>query len=92
MNVIQRIHQNINYENEEDFSEEELKKVKRNLYRNYKIQEVIARRQILLVQVVKEESDYLGSGKVTKKKRIKAQKYLAESRRDLDLSSKKLTS
>ena len=42
-------------DNEDDVSEEELRKVKRNLYRNYKIQEVIARRQILLIQVVKEE-------------------------------------
>ena len=50
---------------EDDFSEEELKKVKRNLYRNYKIQEVIARRQILLVQVVKEERGTKGAALTT---------------------------
>ena len=44
------------------------------------------------VSLPTEESDYLGSGKVSKKKRIKAQKYLADMRKDLDLSSKKLTS
>ncbi|MDC6451539.1 ribonuclease E/G [Alphaproteobacteria bacterium] len=59
------INQNITEENEEDFSEEELKKVKRNLYRNYKIQEVIARRQILLVQVVKEERGTKGAALTT---------------------------
>ena len=37
-----------------------LKKFKRNLYKNYKIQ-VIARRQILLVQVVKEERGSKGA-------------------------------
>ncbi|MDC0227539.1 Rne/Rng family ribonuclease [Alphaproteobacteria bacterium] len=50
---------------EDDFGEEELKKVKRNLYRNYKIQEVIARRQILLVQVVKEERGTKGAALTT---------------------------
>ena len=59
------INQNINEENEEGFSEEELRKVKRNLYRNYKIQEVIARRQILLVQVVKEERGTKGAALTT---------------------------
>ena len=59
------INQNINEEIEEDFSEEELRKVKRNLYRNYKIQEVIARRQILLVQVVKEERGTKGAALTT---------------------------
>ena len=44
-----------NEDNVDEFNEEEFKKIKRNLYKNYKIQEVIARRQILLVQVVKEE-------------------------------------
>ena len=47
--------EDINEDNIDDFNEEAFKKIKRNLYRNYKIQEVIARRQILLVQVVKEE-------------------------------------
>ena len=59
------INQHTNEEIEEDFSEEELRKVKRNLYRNYKIQEVIARRQILLVQVVKEERGTKGAALTT---------------------------
>ena len=42
-----------------------MRKVKRNLYRNYKIQEVIARRQILLVQVVKEERGTKGAALTT---------------------------
>ena len=49
----------------EDYNEEELKKIKRNLYRNYKIQEVIAPRQILLVQVVKEERGTKGAALTT---------------------------
>ncbi len=57
--------ENINGDNELDFSEEDLKKVKKNLYRNYKIQEVIARRQILLVQVVKEERGTKGAALTT---------------------------
>ena len=48
-----------------DYNEEELKKIKRNLYKNYKIQEVIARRQILLVQVVKEERGTKGAALTT---------------------------
>ena len=55
----------LNDDNEDDVSEEDLKKVKRNLYRNYKIQEVIARRQILLVQVVKEERGTKGAALTT---------------------------
>ena len=55
----------INDDNDDDVIEEELKKVKRNLYRNYKIQEVIARRQILLVQVVKEERGTKGAALTT---------------------------
>ena len=57
--------ENINGDNELDFNEEDLKKVKKNLYRNYKIQEVIARRQILLVQVVKEERGTKGAALTT---------------------------
>ena len=49
----------------DDDNEEELKKIKRNLYKNYKIQEVIARRQILLVQVVKEERGTKGAALTT---------------------------
>ena len=50
-----------NEDNVDEFNEEEFKKIKRNLYKNYKIQEVIARRQILLVQVVKEERGSKGA-------------------------------
>ncbi len=53
------------YDATDDYNEEELKKIKRNLYRNYKIQEVIARRQILLVQVVKEERGTKGAALTT---------------------------
>ncbi len=49
----------------DDYNEEELKKIKKNLYKNYKIQEVIARRQILLVQVVKEERGTKGAALTT---------------------------
>ena len=49
----------------DDYNEEALKKIKRNLYRDYKIQEVIARRQILLVQVVKEERGTKGAALTT---------------------------
>ncbi len=49
----------------DDYNEEALKKIKRNLYKNYKIQEVIARRQILLVQVVKEERGTKGAALTT---------------------------
>ncbi len=56
---------NIIDDNTDDYNEEELKKIKRNLYRNYKIQEVIARRQILLVQVVKEERGTKGAALTT---------------------------
>ena len=48
-------------DNIDEFNEEEFKKIKKNLYKNYKIQEVIARRQILLVQVVKEERGSKGA-------------------------------
>ena len=57
--------ENINDDSELDYNEEDLKKVKKNLYRNYKIQEVIARRQILLVQVVKEERGTKGAALTT---------------------------
>ncbi|MDC3088473.1 Rne/Rng family ribonuclease [Alphaproteobacteria bacterium] len=57
--------ENINEDSALDFNEEDLKKVKKNLYRNYKIQEVIARRQILLVQVVKEERGTKGAALTT---------------------------
>ena len=57
--------ENINEDSSDEFNEEDLKKVKKNLYRNYKIQEVIARRQILLVQVVKEERGTKGAALTT---------------------------
>ena len=57
--------ENINEDSSLDYNEEDLKKVKKNLYRNYKIQEVIARRQILLVQVVKEERGTKGAALTT---------------------------
>ena len=57
--------EDVNGDITEDYNEEELKKIKRNLYRNYKIQEVIARRQILLVQVVKEERGTKGAALTT---------------------------
>ena len=57
--------ENINDDSDLDYNEEDLKKVKKNLYRNYKIQEVIARRQILLVQVVKEERGTKGAALTT---------------------------
>ncbi|MDC3141516.1 ribonuclease E/G [Alphaproteobacteria bacterium] len=57
--------ENINEDSALDYNEEDLKKVKKNLYKNYKIQEVIARRQILLVQVVKEERGTKGAALTT---------------------------
>ena len=57
--------EDINEDSDLDYNEEDLKKVKKNLYRNYKIQEVIARRQILLVQVVKEERGTKGAALTT---------------------------
>ncbi len=57
--------EDVNEDSTDDYNEEELKKIKRNLYRNYKIQEVIARRQILLVQVSKEERGTKGAALTT---------------------------
>ncbi len=57
--------EDINEDSTDDYNEEELKKIKRNLYRNYKIQEVIARRQILLVQIAKEERGTKGAALTT---------------------------
>lgn len=45
--------------------EEELRRSRRNMRRRYKIQEVIKRRQILLVQVVKEERGNKGAALTT---------------------------
>ena len=52
-------------DDEEDAVEEELARRKRRLMRKYKIQEVIRRRQIMLVQVVKEERGNKGAALTT---------------------------
>ncbi|HJV43040.1 ribonuclease E/G, partial [Caulobacter sp.] len=52
-------------DDEEDDVEEELARRKRRLMRKYKIQEVIRRRQIMLVQVVKEERGNKGAALTT---------------------------
>ncbi|CAA7622487.1 ribonuclease E/G [Magnetospirillum sp. UT-4] len=49
----------------DDASEQELERRRARLLRNYKIQEVIKRRQILLVQVVKEERGNKGAALTT---------------------------
>jgi ribonuclease E len=50
---------------EEDVIEEQLERRRRRLMRRYKIQEVIKRRQIMLVQVVKEERGNKGAALTT---------------------------
>ncbi|HEX5775944.1 MAG TPA: ribonuclease E/G, partial [Caulobacteraceae bacterium] len=50
---------------EDDVMEEEVARRKRRLMRKYKIQEVIRRRQIMLVQVVKEERGNKGAALTT---------------------------
>ena len=52
-------------DDEEDAVEEELARRQRRLMRKYKIQEVIRRRQIMLVQVVKEERGNKGAALTT---------------------------
>src|ERR1044071_2518971 len=52
-------------EEDDDVMEEELARRKRRLMRRYKIQEVIRRRQIMLVQVVKEERGNKGAALTT---------------------------
>jgi len=52
-------------EDEDDVMEEELARRRRRLMKNYKIQEVIRRRQIMLVQVVKEERGNKGAALTT---------------------------
>ena len=49
----------------DDASEQELERRRARLLRNYKIQEVIKRRQIMLVQVVKEERGNKGAALTT---------------------------
>ncbi|HRD47500.1 MAG TPA: ribonuclease E/G, partial [Caulobacter sp.] len=52
-------------EDEDDVMEEELARRRRRLMKSYKIQEVIRRRQIMLVQVVKEERGNKGAALTT---------------------------
>ncbi|CAN5404776.1 ribonuclease E/G [soil metagenome] len=52
-------------DDEDDAVEEELARRKRRLMRKYKIQDVIRRRQIMLVQVVKEERGNKGAALTT---------------------------
>jgi ribonuclease E len=52
-------------DDEDDAMEEELARRRRRLMRKYKIQEVIRRRQIMLVQVVKEERGNKGAALTT---------------------------
>ena len=53
------------HDDEDDKMEAELERRRRNLMRRYKIQEVIRRRQIMLVQVVKEERGNKGAALTT---------------------------
>ncbi len=50
---------------DDDLMEEELERRRRRLMRRYKIQEVVRRRQIMLVQVVKEERGNKGAALTT---------------------------
>jgi ribonuclease E len=52
-------------EDDDDVMEEELERRRRRLLRRYKIQEVIKRRQIMLVQVVKDERGAKGASLTT---------------------------
>ncbi|HTI66560.1 MAG TPA: ribonuclease E/G [Caulobacteraceae bacterium] len=52
-------------DDDDDVMEEELERRRRRLMRRYKIQEVIKRRQIMLVQVVKEERGNKGAALTT---------------------------
>jgi ribonuclease E len=52
-------------DDEDDAMEEELARRRRRLMRQYKIQEVIRRRQVMLVQVVKEERGNKGAALTT---------------------------
>jgi ribonuclease E len=53
------------HDDEDDVMEEELARRRRRLMRRYKIQEVIKRRQIMLIQVVKEERGNKGAALTT---------------------------
>ncbi|MDR1333795.1 MAG: ribonuclease E/G [Holosporaceae bacterium] len=52
-------------ESEEDLDPKEISKLRYQFYRRYKIQEVIKKRQIMLVQVVKEERGNKGAALTT---------------------------
>jgi ribonuclease E len=52
-------------DDDDDFDEEKAARRRKQLYRRYKIQEVIKRRQILLVQVAKEERGNKGAALTT---------------------------
>ena len=52
-------------DDDDDVMEEELERRRRRLMRRYKIQEVIKRRQIMLIQVVKEERGNKGAALTT---------------------------
>ena len=57
---------NLNDTVEDEINDDEQKEVKKNIYKNYKkIQEVISKRQILLVQIVKEERGNKGAALTT---------------------------
>ena len=49
----------------DEFAADELRRKRQNLRRRYKIQDVIQRRQVLLVQVVKEERGNKGAALTT---------------------------
>ena len=57
--------ENLDDDDEDDVIEEQLERRRRRLMRRYKIQEVIKRRQIMLVQVVKEERGNKGAALTT---------------------------
>jgi len=54
-----------NHDDDDDIQDEEVERRRRRLLRRYKIQEVIKRRQIMLVQVVKEERGNKGAALTT---------------------------
>ena len=58
-------HEEAGGEDDDDLLEEEVERRRRRLMRRYKIQEVIKRRQIMLVQVVKDERGAKGASLTT---------------------------
>jgi ribonuclease E len=55
----------VDHDDDDDIQDEEVERRRRRLLRRYKIQEVIKRRQIMLVQVVKEERGNKGAALTT---------------------------